>query len=147
LEITARNAERNRLSGRVTCKSANVLNPPTGDFEGERFDVILCNPPYIAADEMPALDSSVLREPRIALTDEADGLTFYKAVLENWAEMLKPGGTLIFECAAAQAQKIALLQRTANVSNTVENVQIMSNNVEKSQINLRIIPTGELQIQ
>jgi release factor glutamine methyltransferase len=145
LELTAKNAKRNNLTDRVTCVNADALKPPPTSLSSD-FDIILCNPPYISADEMPTLDASVLREPRIALTDEADGLTFYKSILQNWAGLLKKYGTLILECAAAQERKIELLEESFKVSVMAENTHKMSITVETGRPKLHIIPTGELKI-
>jgi len=62
---------------------------------GERFDLILSNPPYIAAKD-EHLD--VLgHEPRLALTDEGDGLACLRAIAAGAREHLKPGGWIAVE--------------------------------------------------
>jgi methylase of polypeptide subunit release factors len=90
-----------------------------------------------------------LQEPRIALTDEADGLTLYRSVLQNWVELLTNDGTQIFECAAVQKHEIELLwnstKKTEKALNA-QNCQKMSKFVKICQNLLQIIPTGELKI-
>ncbi|MEM8537611.1 MAG: peptide chain release factor N(5)-glutamine methyltransferase [Pseudomonadota bacterium] len=72
-----------------------------------QFDLIVSNPPYIAADEMDGLQPEVrLHEPRIALTDEADGLTAYRAITTGAFDYLLPGGRLIVEIGPTQAAAV-----------------------------------------
>ncbi len=59
----------------------------------DRFDLIVSNPPYIAADEMASLSPDVREwEPHSALTDGADGLTAYRAIAAGARAHLTPGG-------------------------------------------------------
>jgi len=76
----------------------------------ERFDLIVSNPPYIAVNEMPFLSPEVRdHEPRLALTDEADGLTAYHAILAGHARWLAPGGRLVAEIGASQGMAVSKL--------------------------------------
>jgi release factor glutamine methyltransferase len=62
------------------------------------FDMILSNPPYISAEEFETLEPEVKDfDPRIALTDEADGLIFYRRIAEIASEILKANGKIIVE--------------------------------------------------
>lgn len=80
----------------------------------ERFDLIVSNPPYIAAEEMEALAPETrLWEPRMALTDEADGLSAYRAIAAGASAQLTPGGRLMVEVGAAQAGQVAGIFRAA----------------------------------
>ncbi len=68
-----------------------------------RFDLIVSNPPYIAAAEMAGLDPEVRNwEPRGALTDDADGLTAYRAIARDALAYLTPGGRLLVEIGPTQ---------------------------------------------
>ncbi|MEL6837734.1 MAG: peptide chain release factor N(5)-glutamine methyltransferase [Pseudomonadota bacterium] len=81
---------------------------------GGGYDLIVSNPPYIAADEMDDLQSEVrLYEPRIALTDEADGLTAYRAISAGAPAHLRPGGRLIVEIGPSQAKAVSALMADA----------------------------------
>ncbi|MDO5605977.1 MAG: peptide chain release factor N(5)-glutamine methyltransferase [Paracoccus sp. (in: a-proteobacteria)] len=63
-----------------------------------RFDLIVSNPPYIAASEMPGLSPEVRDwEPHLALTDGADGLTAYRAIAAGAGRHLNPGGVVLVE--------------------------------------------------
>jgi len=79
-----------------------------------RFDLIVSNPPYIAADEMNALAPEVRdHEPRAALTDEADGLTAYRTISAGAAAYLVAGGRLMVEIGSTQGGSVAAIFRDA----------------------------------
>ena len=63
-----------------------------------KFDVIVSNPPYISVDDMSFLQKEVKDyDPSSALTDNADGLSFYRRFAKQFDNLLKPGGILILE--------------------------------------------------
>lgn len=64
----------------------------------DKFDVIVCNPPYIATEVIQSLDSSVKDyEPKLALDGGKDGLDFYRELAEFAPAHLKEQGTLVLE--------------------------------------------------
>lgn len=75
-----------------------------------RFDLIVSNPPYIALSEMADLAPEVRDwEPRLALTDEGDGLGAYRAIAAGAARHLAPGGHLLVEIGPAQADGVSAI--------------------------------------
>lgn len=74
-----------------------------------QFDLIVSNPPYIAADEMSALSPELAHEPQMALTDQADGLTAYRAIAAGGRAHLRPGGRLLVEIGPTQAKAVCAL--------------------------------------
>ena len=84
---------------------ADVLKGPDERFAGE-LDFIASNPPYIASGELPTLQPEVQKEPSLALDGGGDGLAFYRAILEKWAQLLRPGGFLGFEIGETQARDV-----------------------------------------
>lgn len=85
-----------------------------GDFlqavkDGETFDVILSNPPYIPSAEIETLAPEVRHEPKMALDGGADGLDFYRILAKDAAAHLKEGGLLAVEVGAGQAADVAAL--------------------------------------
>lgn len=65
---------------------------------GERFDVIVSNPPYVSADEFDHLDPSVrFFEPRGALVSGDGGLADTQQILQDATPFLVPGGLLAIE--------------------------------------------------
>lgn len=80
------------------------------------FDLIVSNPPYIAEEEMDALSPEVrLYEPRMALTDEADGLSCYRAICSGLAGHLSPGGRLMVEIGPTQGEAVSRLMKDAGL--------------------------------
>ncbi|WP_322865594.1 peptide chain release factor N(5)-glutamine methyltransferase [Aquicoccus sp. G2-2] len=82
-----------------------------------RFDLIVSNPPYIAAAEMPGLARELAHEPRMALTDEADGLSAYRAIAAGAAAHLNPGGRLMVEIGPTQASAVCAIFAAAGLEN------------------------------
>ena len=109
--IAARNAERNGVAGRVEFEAADMFSWTTDG----RFDVIASNPPYIRADEMASLDPELSFEPRIALTDGGDGLSFVRELCSRYARFLAPGGVLLVEIGAAQGDEALAIARSAGL--------------------------------
>ena len=72
-----------------------------------RFDLILCNPPYIPTQEIGALMPEVSgHEPRRALDGGWDGLCAYRDILPSVAALLQSGGCAVFELGAGQRDPV-----------------------------------------
>lgn len=107
LAVALRNAERHQVHDRVRFVEADRLALPDGCVPPGGFDAIACNPPYVASDEMAHLDRNIREyEPAIALTDGADGLSFYRSLAEHGGRLLAPGGALVVEIADGQAAAV-----------------------------------------
>ena len=105
LAVAKKNITRQKLSGRVSCVQADALTPPPA-FLG-KFDLIVSNPPYVTTKEMEELDRSVKDfEPHLALHGGEDGLDFYRAIVKNYTQSLKPGGYLCFEFGMGQGDDV-----------------------------------------
>ena len=100
--IAARNAERNACADRVEVRTGDLWQP----VAGERFDLIVSNPPYIASAVIPTLAPEVRREPRLALDGGPDGLAFYDRICAEAAAHLEPGGALVLEHGFDQAEPV-----------------------------------------
>jgi release factor glutamine methyltransferase len=91
--LTRLNASRNGVAERV-----DVVEGDLWAAVGDRaFDVIVSNPPYIRTGELAGLDREVQREPRLALDGGADGLVFYRRIVDGLAAHLRPGGLVALE--------------------------------------------------
>lgn len=111
--VAARVAARNAgLLGaaRVEVRTGNWFAPLRPD---ERFDLIISNPPYLAADD-PHLGAGDLRfEPRTALTDEADGLRALDELVAGAAAHLRSAGWLGLEHGWTQGAAVRALLAAA----------------------------------
>lgn len=78
----------------------------------EKFDIIVSNPPYIRTDVIETLMPEVRdHDPRMALDGTADGLYFYRKIIEESEHYLKRGGQLFFEIGHDQAEDVVSLMQ------------------------------------
>lgn len=85
-------------------------------FRGERFDLVVSNPPYLTEAEYQALDASVKAwEPREALVSGPDGLVATRRLLEQAPGLLAPGGWLVMELDFSRGDLTAGLARSAGL--------------------------------
>ena len=90
------------------------LGPWYGPLAGESFDLIVSNPPYVAADDPHLAEGDLRFEPRIALTDgSADGLDSLRAIIAGAPAHLKAGGWILIEHGYDQAEACRALLEAA----------------------------------
>ena len=107
LAVARQNAERHLVSGRIRFLLSNLLTA----VNGESFDAVVSNPPYIGENEL--LEPQVRGyEPRSALYAGPTGLEIYERLVPEAQGVLKPGGWLIMEI--GHGQKAALLRLLEN---------------------------------
>ena len=105
LRIAKGNAERNGAQVRF------VRSDCFAALEGETFDVIVSNPPYISGEEMKTLMPEVCMEPELALYGGEDGLDFYRRISQEAGAYLTEGGALLFEIGWQQKDDVSALLR------------------------------------
>ena len=106
LAVAMRNAAALRLGNHVQFHAGDWLDALPGSTAD--FDLIVSNPPYIALDEYAGLDPDVgLYEPRLALTDEGDGLGAYRRIICDAPTHLVQGGWLTVEIGPSQGAPVA----------------------------------------
>ncbi|MDR2111974.1 MAG: 50S ribosomal protein L3 N(5)-glutamine methyltransferase, partial [Candidatus Accumulibacter sp.] len=98
LAVARINVEEYGLETRVRLIESDTF----AAIPGERYDVIVSNPPYVSAASMAALPGEYRREPRLALAGGEDGLDFARILLARAARHLKPDGLLIVEIGNAR---------------------------------------------
>jgi len=103
--LAGRNAAALGLADRAAFLCADWAAPLAA-----RFDLVLCNPPYIQTAEIAGLMPEVaLHEPASALCGGADGLDAYRALMPRLPDLLAPGGVAILELGAGQAAPVQRL--------------------------------------
>lgn len=105
LAIAGENAKRNGADVRF------VKSDCFDALDGEVFDVIVSNPPYIPREEMDGLMQEVRHEPELALFGGEDGLDFYRRICREAPAHLAEGGCLLFEIGWQQKDGICRLVR------------------------------------
>ena len=94
LKVAQLNAKKNGVASRIQFIDHDILN----DEVENCFDTIVSNPPYVPLEEYIALQDNIrCFEPREALTEDADGLTFYRSFAAKGKNWLREGGMMILE--------------------------------------------------
>lgn len=99
-------ARRNALEmerGQVEFLQGNWFEP----LAGRQFEIIVSNPPYIAADDPALAHPALLREPPQALTPGGDGMSSLREIIRNAPEHLERHGWLLLEHGAMQAAEVS----------------------------------------
>ncbi len=93
LAVAERNIEEHELADRISVLQGDLFQP----LAGERYDVILTNPPYVDAEAVAAFPPEYAAEPRIAHAGGEDGLEIVRRILAEAPQHLTPKGVLICE--------------------------------------------------
>lgn len=122
LQVALENAQKLDLIKKVVFRKSDLFSALR---EGEKFDVVVSNPPYISEDDYKNLDSTVRDfEPKSALLAKENGLEFYKKIIKQAAKYVNYGGYIAFECGMGQAREICtLLERNGfQVSDVIKDL-------------------------
>ena len=103
LSVARANAERLGVGSRAAFVCADWASPLAG-----RFDLVVCNPPYIANSEWDALTADVRDfEPALALRGGSDGMQAYRRILSELPRLLAPNGSAFVELGGVSAAEVA----------------------------------------
>ena len=130
--VARRNAERNGVADRVDVRTGDLWAPVTG----EKFDLIVSNPPYIATSVISTLSPEVRREPVLALDGGEDGLRFYDRICAVARLHLEPGGALVVEHGFDQAAAVRERFETA----TFDRVTLVNDLAKNPRVTWGIAP-------
>ena len=137
LSLATENATRNGVSERFTPVCADLLTDGvTALSPCAPYDAILSNPPYIPTADIDGLSPEVHREPFAALDGGEDGLTFYRAILRDYAPLVKPGGLILLEMGYDQAAELISLAREYLPRAKVEIIRDLGGNDRVTKITL-----------
>ena len=134
LNVAKDNADINSVEDKINFCELDILKD---EISESGFDIIASNPPYISNEEFPTLQPELrIFEPRQALTDESDGLRFYRAISSIGKKILKENGRIYFEVAQHQAEKVREILENENYRNI---------NYQKDYLNIERVVSGELE--
>ena len=103
LEVAKENARRLGVGERIEFRSGDLVAP----FAGERFDLVVSNPPYVPTGEIAGLSPEVRdHEPRVALDGGPDGLELYRRLAACVDEVLVERGWLAVEIGFGQGDAV-----------------------------------------
>ena len=117
LALAMDNAQRHGVEGRVALVNEDMTTylkeiasrPLVARDDGEFFDMIISNPPYISSGQMSHLPKDVRQEPALALDGGEDGLKFYRDIIKYSPGLLRAGGCLMMEFGDGQAKAVQAL--------------------------------------
>jgi ribosomal protein L3 glutamine methyltransferase len=97
LAVAARNLDRHGLSNQIELFHGDLWSPLPDPTDGNRFDLIVCNPPYVNAASMRALPAEYHAEPAIALAGGEDGMDLIRKIIGSAPDYLSERGALVLE--------------------------------------------------
>jgi release factor glutamine methyltransferase len=104
LDMARFNADRHGVGDRFETRQGSWFDPLE---PGERFDLIISNPPYIESAAIETLMVEVRdHDPRLALDGGPDGLRPYRAIAREAASFLRPGGAVLLEIGTGQGSAV-----------------------------------------
>ena len=102
IKVARKNAEIHQVG-----KKVNFLNIDIDKYLGNKYDLIVSNPPYIKSSDLLSLDKDVrLYEPKIALSGGISGLEIFFKIINKCKKLLKINGTLILEIGERQSKEL-----------------------------------------
>ena len=118
LSVCRKNVQKNRLDTRVMCIEADAAQKPP--MLMGKFDLLVCNAPYVPTAEIETLDASVKDyEPYHALDGGRDGLDIIRPVISLWKSVLKDSGTIMLEIGEGQSETVQRLLKKAGFTHVM----------------------------
>ncbi|OJY88118.1 MAG: ribosomal protein L3 N(5)-glutamine methyltransferase [Lysobacterales bacterium 63-13] len=105
LALARENIEYQNVGDRVRAISSDLFD----GVRGERYDLIVSNPPYVTEDEYAAMPAEYAHEPKLGLTAGNDGLDLALRILREAPEVLTEDGVLIVEVGESERALVELL--------------------------------------
>jgi release factor glutamine methyltransferase len=103
LNVAAENLEKYKLQEQVTLLRGDLFDAFVPQLDVNRFDLIVCNPPYVSSAEFEKLEKNIKDyEPKSALLAGNNGLDVYRRIVEKVDQFLKPDAALMLEIGYAQ---------------------------------------------
>ncbi len=97
LAVAARNLDRHGLSSHIELFHGDLWSPLPDPNDENRFDLIICNPPYVNSASMRNLPAEYHAEPALALAGGEDGMDLIRKIIANAPDYLSERGALVLE--------------------------------------------------
>ena len=109
LRVARANALAHAVAGRVAFLRGNLWQAVNGQAPAGSVDLVVANPPYVPTRDVATLMPEIQWEPRLALDGGTDGLRVQRDIIATSPERIRPGGFLLLEIGADQAEAILAL--------------------------------------
>ena len=116
LDVARFNAEKFNVADRINFYEGSWFEP----LKGQKFDVIISNPPYIPTADFENIQPEIETEPHLALDGGKDGLDFYKKIISAAPEFLNDAGFLAVEIGINQAAAVTDLLKAGGAFNYIQ---------------------------
>jgi ribosomal protein L3 glutamine methyltransferase len=97
LSLAARNVDRHNLNSQIELLDGDLWDALPEPNDGNRFDLIICNPPYVNTHSMSILPAEYHAEPTLALAGGADGMDLIRRIIATAPDYLSERGALLLE--------------------------------------------------
>lgn len=115
IQIAKENILMNDCASRINLLKSDVSQYSSGSI---LYDAIVSNPPYVCLGDFVTLQKEITEyEPRYAVTDENDGLSFYRVIAEKSNHLLRVGGMIYAEIAKGQTKDVENILAENNFKN------------------------------
>lgn len=105
LKVAIENSGLNNINGQIIFYKIDFVNED--NLNKDKFDLIVSNPPYVSIKDYSELSPELKNhEPKIALTDDGDGLNLYRIICLKAQKLLNKNGKLFFEVGMEQATEV-----------------------------------------
>lgn len=106
LNVARRNAEKHHVGQRLSLLESDIF----GSLRDQRFELIVSNPPYVPVRDIDGLQAEVRdHEPRLALTDGADGVSIIRRIVLDAPRFLRSNGSLLIEIGFDQSERVVAM--------------------------------------
>jgi len=111
LEVAQENAAYHGVESEIDFKAGDLLAPVKREA-----DLIVSNPPYVPSKKLESIQEEVKQQPKLALDGGQDGLNYYRQLITQSRDVLKPGGQIILEIGIKQAEAVTQLLQQVGFS-------------------------------
>jgi release factor glutamine methyltransferase len=109
LRVARANAERHGVAPRIAFLRGDLWRAVNGQAPAGSVDLVVANPPYLRSPDLATLMPELRWEPRLALDGGGDGLRVLREIVASSPDRLRPGGALLLEIGADQADAVGAL--------------------------------------